>query len=89
MMEVRRQVSEESCAEFQQKLPRLFEAKAEFGREADLEGCENGAELVRELEYIAQQARLLLPIHDPSPNVWDNIRTALESESAGEAGKAR
>jgi len=36
--------------------------------------------LVRDLEYIAQQAKLLLPIHDPSPGVWDNIRSAIQSD---------
>jgi hypothetical protein len=35
---------------------------------------------VRDLEYIAQQAKLLLPIHDPSPDVWENIQTALKKE---------
>jgi hypothetical protein len=89
MTDVRRQVPEESCAEFQERLPRLFEAETEIGREPHLETCENCAELVRDLQYIAEQARLLLPIHDPSPKVWDEIRLAIQSGGTEEAGKTR
>ncbi len=65
------------CAAFQQRLPQLFEAGADFSDEPHLRGCDNCAELVRDLEYIAQQAKLLMPIHDPAPAVWENIKTAL------------
>lgn len=67
------------CVEFQERLPQLFGAETNFNREPHLEGCENCAELVRDLEYIAQQAKLLMPIHDPSPAVWESIKTALDS----------
>jgi len=67
------------CAKFQQRLPQLFGAETDFSREPHLEACENCAELVRDLEYIAQQAKLLMPIHDPSPGVWENIKTALDT----------
>ena len=67
------------CAAFQDRLPRLFGADGDFSKEPHLETCENCAELVRDLEYIAQQAKLLMPIHDPSPAVWENIRGALGS----------
>ena len=33
-------------------------------------------------EYIAQQAKLLLPLHDPSPNVWSNIQTAIQRDDS-------
>jgi hypothetical protein len=66
-----------NCAEFQEKLPELFEAGVDVGKELHATGCENCAALVRDLEYIAAQAKLLLPIHDPSPTVWDNIQTAI------------
>ncbi|RRA47297.1 hypothetical protein [Acidipila sp. EB88] len=67
------------CAAFQERLPQLFSAEGDFSKEPHLESCENCAELVRDLEYIAQQAKLLMPIHDPSPAVWDNIKSALGS----------
>jgi hypothetical protein len=66
-----------TCEEFQEKLPELFEAQTELGTQEHLKSCENCAALVRDLEYIAAQARLLLPIHDPSPAVWEHIQKAI------------
>jgi hypothetical protein len=66
-----------TCSEFQEALPELFESHADLSGHEHLRTCENCAALVRDLEYIASQARLLLPIHDPSPAVWDNIQQAL------------
>ncbi|HEX3435433.1 MAG TPA: hypothetical protein VHT24_01600 [Pseudacidobacterium sp.] len=68
-----------NCAEFQQKLPELFESGVDVSNEQHVKGCENCAALVRDLEYIAAQAKLLLPIHDPSPAVWDHIQSAIRS----------
>jgi hypothetical protein len=65
------------CAAFQERLPQLFGAETDFSKEPHLESCENCAELVRDLEYIAQQAKLLMPMRDPSPAVWENIKSAL------------
>ena len=75
-----------TCAEFQDRLPELFETKADLSADEHLNNCENCAALVRDLEYIAQQAKLLLPIHDPSPTVWENIRTAIRNEPGSKAG---
>ena len=75
----KRQHLSADCVEFQAKLPSLFGAEADFAQEPHLQSCENCSELVRDLEYIAQQAKLLMPIHDPSPAVWNNIKTALGS----------
>jgi hypothetical protein len=70
-----------SCDDFQQQLPELFESGGDLTAEEHLQICENCSALVRDLQYIAQQAKLLLPIHDPSPAVWDNIQSALKKES--------
>lgn len=69
-----------TCAEFQEKLPELFEAQADLSAQDHLKTCENCAALVRDLEYIAAQARLLLPIHDPSPAVWEHIQKAIHKD---------
>lgn len=69
-----------TCEEFQNQLPELFESGAELSTQAHLKSCEQCSALVRDLEYIAQQAKLLLPIHDPSPAVWDNIQTTLGTQ---------
>ena len=63
------------------RLPELFETHANLNEEEHLKNCENCTALVRDLEYIAQQAKLLLPIHDPSPGVWENIRSAIRNDS--------
>lgn len=73
----------QDCAQFQERMPDLFGSETDFTKEEHLESCENCAELVRDLNYIAQQAKLLMPIHDPAPAVWDNIRTAMQT-SEGE-----
>jgi hypothetical protein len=68
------------CAMFQEQLPQMFETGGDLTQEPHLETCENCSALVRDLKYIADQARLLLPIHDPSPEVWENIQSALKKE---------
>lgn len=70
-----------NCAEFQARLPELFESGKDLNSEEHLRTCENCAALVRDLEYIAQQAKLLLPLHDPSPGVWNNIQTAIQRDA--------
>ncbi|HSK45537.1 MAG TPA: hypothetical protein VLA83_16800, partial [Candidatus Binatia bacterium] len=42
--------------------------------------CESCASLVQDLRYIAEQAKLLLPMHDPNPRVWRNIEQSLQRE---------
>lgn len=66
-----------TCAEFQEALPELFEVHADLSAQDHLKSCENCAALVRDLEYIASQAKLLLPMHDPSPAVWNHIQQAM------------
>jgi hypothetical protein len=69
-----------TCAEFQDQLPELFESEADLKEQEHLKTCEQCSALVSDLEYIAQQAKLLLPIHDPSPAVWENIQTSLSGD---------
>lgn len=69
-----------NCQEFQEVLPYIIESGGNQEAEAHLETCAACAELVRDLEYIAQQAKLLLPMHDPSPRVWAGIEKSLQRE---------
>ncbi|HEX3940838.1 MAG TPA: hypothetical protein VHX11_05085 [Acidobacteriaceae bacterium] len=69
-----------NCTEFQERLPELFESGQDLAGDPHLATCEKCSALVDDLQYIAQQAKLLLPIHDPSPQVWDNIQSALKKE---------
>ena len=72
-----------SCAEFQERLPELFESGEDLKNDFHLATCATCNSLVEDLQYIAQQAKLLLPIHDPSPEVWNNIQSALKRETSG------
>jgi hypothetical protein len=78
-----------TCSEFQDALPELFETQADLSGQEHLKSCENCAALVRDLQYIASQARLLLPIHDPSPEVWDHIQQAIRQEKPEPPAAAR
>lgn len=75
-----------SCAEFQEHLPDLFAAGSDNLPEdpallEHLKTCENCSALMRDLQYIADQASLLLqPTHEPSDNVWKKIQESMNSE---------
>jgi hypothetical protein len=43
--------------------------------------------LVRDLQYIADQAKLLLPMQDPNPRVWNKIQDSLEREGINRGSK--
>ncbi len=75
-----------SCVEFQEQLPDLF-ASGGNGVPEDpdlvehLKTCENCSALVRDLQYIADQASLLLqPTLEPSDNVWKRIQEGMDSD---------
>jgi hypothetical protein len=76
-----------SCAEFQAQLPELFESGVDLKEQEHLQTCIQCSALVSDLEYIAQQAKLLLPIHDPSPAVWENIQSSIAGEKQNAAGR--
>jgi len=87
MTEERADQTNMNCADFQERLPELFESHADLKAEEHLKTCENCSALVRDLEYIAQQAKLLLPIHDPSPSVWEKIESAIQQEPSSGSSK--
>src|SRR4051794_26072130 len=71
-----------SCAEFQAELPGLMDVGStdKITNHPHLADCDKCSDLVRDLLYIADQAKLLLPMHDPSPRVWEGIKTSLQKE---------
>ena len=69
-----------NCAEFQKLLPEIFENPEDLDRFSHLKECKVCSDLVSDLRYIAEQAKLLLPLRDPSPKVWDNIQDSLQKE---------
>jgi hypothetical protein len=81
-----------TCEEFEKALPDLFE-QAEGGKlSADprfvaiLRDCPQAAELVRDLEYIAEAARMILEPEGemPSSDVWSKIENKLSTEPTDE-----
>lgn len=69
-----------TCADFQRDLPEIFENGSSAKQDEHLKNCPVCADLVADLKYIAEQAKLLVPMHDPSPRVWDGIQKSLEKE---------
>ena len=69
-----------TCAEFQKALPSIIDGGASPEQEAHLRDCAVCSDLVQDLRYIAEQAKLLVPMHDPSPRVWAGIQSSLERE---------
>ena len=64
-----------NCQQFQEVLPYIIESGGGGEDESHLQTCPSCASLVQDLRYIAEQAKLLLPMHDPNPRVWDQYRT--------------
>ncbi len=67
------------CAEFQKVLPEIIDS-GNIDTHEHLQSCKVCSDLVADLRYIAEQAKLLVPMMDPSPKVWDGIQTSLERE---------
>src|SRR5215469_4692675 len=76
-----------NCEQFQEVLPHIIEAGGNAEQEAHLNSCRACSELVRDLKYIAEQAKLLLPMRDPNPRVWDNIQESLQREGLVREGR--
>lgn len=77
-----------NCAEFQRALPHVIDGGGSAAEEAHLNDCGVCTDLVQDLKYIAGQAKLLVPMHDPSPRVWHGIQSSLEREGLVAGGKA-
>jgi hypothetical protein len=69
-----------TCSEFQRVLPEIIETGGNEQQEAHLDSCAVCSDLVRDLRYIAEVAKLLVPMEDPDPRVWDGIQKSLEKE---------
>ena len=76
-----------TCAEFQSVLPFIIETGGSAEEEEHLKTCKVCGDLVSDLRYIAEQAKLLVPMKEPSPRVWEGIQKSLQRE--GQAKSAR
>src|SRR5258707_12857767 len=75
------------CKKFQESLPFIIESGGKLEEEEHLRTCKACSSLVQDLRYIAEQAKLLLPMHDPNPRVWNNIERSLESQGLFPEGR--
>jgi len=78
-----------TCAEFQQALPFIIDGGGDAKYEQHLKECTICADLVSDLRYIAEQAKLLVPMEDPSPRVWTGIERSLTREGLVKPAQAR
>jgi hypothetical protein len=78
-----------TCKEFQSKLPYIIDTGGDAEHEEHLKSCAVCADLVADLRYIAEQAKLLVPMEDPNPRVWDGIQRSLEREGLVKSAPAR
>lgn len=78
-----------TCAEFQRVLPYIIDTGGNAEHEEHLRECAVCADLVADLKYIADQAKLLVPMEDPSPRVWDGLQKSLEREGLVKSAPAR
>lgn len=78
-----------TCAEFQRVLPYIIDTGGNAEQEEHLRECAVCSDLVQDLKYIADQAKLLVPMEDPSPQVWDGLQKSLEREGLVKAAPAR
>lgn len=69
-----------SCGEFQKLLPFIIETGGNAEQEEHLKSCPICSDLVADLKYIVEAAKLLVPMEDPSPKVWNGIEKRLEKE---------
>jgi hypothetical protein len=81
--------NEMTCAEFQRELPLIIDSGGTPEQEEHLKSCDVCRGLVNDLRYIADQAKLLIPMHDPSPKVWDGIEQKLKGEGMIKPAQAR
>ncbi len=77
------------CADFQRDLPLIIDSGGTEEQEEHLRTCDVCRDLVNDLRYIAEQAKLLIPMHDPSPKVWDGIEEKLKIEGLVKSAHVR
>ena len=69
-----------TCAEFQKVLPDIIDGGGTEEQQKHLETCKVCADLVADLRYIAEAAKLLVPMEDPNPRVWNSIEKEVQRE---------
>lgn len=69
-----------NCTDFQSELPHIIDGGGDAEHEEHLRQCEVCRDLVNDLRFIADQAKLLVNMDEPSPKVWSGIAEKLKVE---------
>ncbi len=78
-----------TCAEFQKVLPDIIDTGGSEQEQEHLRTCHICSDLVRDLKYIVEQAKLLVPMEEPDPRVWNNIQHSIEHEELAKPHQAK
>ena len=78
-----------NCAEFQSDLPLIIDSGGNPEHDEHLRTCAVCLDLVNDLRYIADQAKLLVTMAEPSPKVWSGIEEKLRLEGLVKTSVAR
>ena len=74
---------DDDCAEFQALMPERIGSGESLQTYDHMLTCERCRALVRDLEYIAEAARQLIPVEiEPPDDLWKNIQSAIERGEA-------
>jgi hypothetical protein len=76
-------LDDEECVAFQASMPRRVGAGEDLQNDPHMLTCDRCRSLVRDLEYIAEVARQLMPVEEePRDELWTNIQLAIERGDA-------
>jgi len=78
-----------TCTEFQSVLPFIIETGGSATEEEHLKTCKVCSDLVADLRYIAEAAKLLVPMREPDERVWKGIQKSLEREGLAKPAGSR
>jgi hypothetical protein len=67
-----------SCEAFQAQLPELIARGADVSGHPHLKNCELCSDLLAQLETIAEAARQLFPLEEPSDELWGKIEKKIK-----------
>ncbi len=70
------------CEEFQAQLPDLIVSGEKIADHPHLQYCNLCRALLADLDAIAQAARQLFPVYEPSDGLWEHIESAIVKEEA-------
>ena len=76
-----------TCAEFQSVLPFIIETGGNATEEEHLKTCKVCSDLVADLRYIAEQAKLLVPMEEPSRAGLGRHSEVAGARGPGQAGR--